>query len=79
MECSLVHDVGFGVVDASRGAGLIGEESLKRHKSKLPSGEVVEWEPNGNTDRSVGVVRLSCCIAGRRRVLKLHVVPAKTC
>ena len=69
VDCSLVHNVGFGVVDTGCGKGLIGEETLKRHKSKLPSGELVEWEPNapkmvfkyrnGNTDKSVGVVRLT--------------------
>ena len=83
----LVHQAGRGVVDTGCGRGLVGLETLEKHRKKLAEiGEVVTELPNqnhifrygnGSRDEAVGRVEVPVFIQGKRMTMRLHVVPGQ--
>lgn len=83
----LVHQAGRGVVDTGCGRGLVGSETLEKHKKKLAEiGETITELPNqkhvfrygnGSRDEAVGRVEVPVFIQGKRMTMRLHVVPGQ--
>jgi hypothetical protein len=84
----MVHDEGYGCPDTGCGKGLIGAETLEKHRAKLQTlGEDITWLKdqatiqfkygNGNIDNSIGVIRMPAWIGGQKILLQLWVVPGK--
>ena len=84
---ALVHEAGFGVVDTGCGRGIVGEETLDKHRGRLLRHgfdiEELAAKPhtfrygNGSVDVSKRRVQVPVFIRGKRLRMRLHVVPGK--
>ena len=83
----LILQAGRGVADTGCGRGLVGLETLEKHKKKLAEmGETVKGLPNqkhvfrygnGSRDEAVGRIEVPVFIQGKRMTMRLHVVPGQ--
>ena len=83
----LTHPPGFGVVDTGCGRGLIGADTLQRHRDLLATKNIkiidlanqkqVFRYGNGSVDEAIGRVEIPIFIQGRQLRMRVSVVPGQ--